>query len=330
MQAEECDPAFASGAETARTTLRDVPWRWSDVWIGLATLAAMLAYTALTGPEALRRTWIPLTLIVLAWMLVYPLLVARRRIGFPTWPRPRAFLIEGIMAIAIVAVIVTTLTAITQLLTRSLGGVVPTEAPLEPLGFSADRSRLVVLAVLAVVVGPISEEVFFRGMIYNALRRRTNPVVAAILQAAAFGLLHPFHVFYRLIIAVVGLVLAMIYEWRKTLLTPILVHALTNAVSVAMIFVSVAAYDRAPVLGISGEEQEGGCRLTEVMPGGAAGEAGLRVGDVITGAGEYSVADLRDVRLIMLSHKPGDRIPIYYRRGETDFMVEATLKARPR
>ena len=296
----------------------------------MITLTAMLAYAALTGPETLRWSWVPCTLIILGWMLAYPLLVARRRIGLPSYPRLRAVVVEGLIAVAIVVVMMTALTVIIQLLARSFRGLVPTEAPIEPSGFASDRSGLMILAFLAIFVGPLAEEVFFRGMIYNALRQRTGLLVAAILQATAFDLFHPFEGFYRVIIAVVGFLLAMIYEWRKTLLTPILVHALSNVVSFMMIFLSVAAFEKAPMLGITGEKHERGCRLTTVLPGGAAEEAGLRVGDVITVAGEYSVADQRDLRLIMLVHKPRDRIPIYFRRGDTDFMVEATLKARPK
>ena len=129
-------------------------------------------------------------------------------------------------------------------------------------------------------------------MLYNALRQRTHPVIAAVLQAAAFGLFHPFHAVHQAVVAVVGFLLAMVYEWRKTLLTPILVHALTNAVSIGMAFLAMSAHEAAPVLGVMGEKDEGGCRVTQVWPGGPADEAGIRVGDVITGAGENSVADL--------------------------------------
>ena len=255
----------------ARRSLRGVPWRWGDVWIGLATLVAMLAYSALTGRGTMRRWWLVMTLIILGWMFAYPLLVARSRIGLPPWPRPRAFLVEGIIAVAVTSVILVAMTAFTQLVARSAGETSMPESPLGPLAYSSDRSRLAILTVLVIVVGPIAEEIFFRGMLYNALRQRTHPLVAAILQAVAFGLFHPFPAVYRAVIAVVGFLLAMIYEWRQTLLTPILVHALVNAASVATIFLLAAAFERAPALGVVGERVEGGCQITSVMAGGGRG-----------------------------------------------------------
>jgi uncharacterized protein len=329
-QAAADEPPIASEPRAARTSLRDVPWGWADIWIGLISLVAMLAYVGMMSPAALHRSWLPLTLLVMAWTTAYPLLVARQRVGFPSWPRPRSLIVEGLIAIVLAAVLLAAMAAFTKLLARSVGGANVPETPLEPIANSSDRDGLAVLAFLAVLIGPVAEEVYFRGMIYNALRQRVHPVIAAILQALAFGLFHPFHIVYRAAIAVVGFLLAMIYEWRKTLLTPILVHALVNAASFAMVFLATAAYDGAPVLGVVGEKDEGGCRVTQVWPGGAADEAGLRVGDVITGAGENAVADLRDVKLILLSHKPGDRIRVWFRRGRSDLIVEATLKARPK
>ena len=86
-------------------------------------------------------------------------------------------------------------------------------------------------------------------------------------------------------ISTIGLCLALFYEWRKTLVSPVLLHSLTNGIATGTLLYTLAVSANAPVLGIRGDLHDKGCLLTEVVPGGAAEEAGLRVGDVIVAAG---------------------------------------------
>ena len=43
-----------------------------------------------------------------------------------------------------------------------------------------------------VTIGPITEEIFFRGFLYNAVVRRFAPVIAMCLQAFLFAMTHPY------------------------------------------------------------------------------------------------------------------------------------------
>lgn len=155
-------------------------------------------------------------------------------------------------------------------------------------------------------------------------------VFAALLQAAVFGFSHPFDLMQRFMISAVGLCLALLYEWRKALVAPVLLHSLANGISVGALFYTLAMAANAPVLGIRGDPHDQGCLLREVVPGGAAEEAGLRVGDVIVAAGENSVRNLYDVVLIMRQKKIGDRIPVWFIRDGKHLQVEAVLKSRPK
>ncbi len=65
--------------------------------------------------------------------------------------------------------------------------------------------------------------------LYNALRQRLHPIPAALIQAVVFGCVHPFGLANSVGIGVAAVALAAVYEWRKSLLTPILVHAAMNA-----------------------------------------------------------------------------------------------------
>ena len=193
-----------------------------------------------------------------------------------------------------------------------------------------ERYQSIALIIMAIVVAPLAEEVFFRGMVYNALRRRMHFLFAALLQAAVFGFVHPFALTQRLMISTIGLCLALFYEWRKTLVSPVLLHSLTNGIATGTLLYTLAVSANAPVLGIRGDLHDKGCLLTEVVPGGAAEEAGLRVGDVIVAAGENSVRNQNDVVLIMRMKKIGDRIPVWFIRDGKDRYVEAILKSRPK
>ena len=322
------DPAIAPAS--AATPFRDFPWGWKVVLAGftpiMLTWVAAFSLGPVVGDFTPPWAWIPITALVLAWMFAYPLRVVRR---LPALPTPRVVLIEGAVAALSLPVVLLLFNGVQVLMAKlpRLGG---SDHPFEPIVGSSDSYHPVALVILAVVAAPLAEEVFYRGMFYNALRRHLNPFLAALIQGLVFGLMHPFGLADRAGIASFGFCLAMLYEWRKTLLSPIFLHGLFNTLGLVVLFASVAVAANAPVLGVRGVAGAKGCVLTEVVPGGAAAEAGLRVGDVITGAGENSVGDLRDLTLIMRAKKVGDRVPIWFDRGGVSRQVEAALKARPK
>ncbi len=145
--------------------------------------------------------------------------------------------------------------------------------------------------ILAILFGPIAEEVFFRGLLYNAVRQKLHVIVAMPLQAVAFGFYHPFGVVFSSAIAVGALGIAAVYEWRKTLLTPILAHSLINVMGLSLMTLGFTADANAPRLGVYGSAHEGGCLVTEVVPASAAEKAGLQAGDVVVAVDGKPVAE---------------------------------------
>ncbi len=280
------------------------------------------------GPSWL---WLPLTLLAQAWWLAYPLWMARRRhAGSPHLLRPRTVIVEALLAMAAVPVVMLILSGVFNGLAYLFGDSAMPTGPLEPIARSRDRVDWLGLIILAVAVAPIAEEVFFRGMLYNALRRRLPVIVAVPIQAVLFGLVHPFALADRLAVCLIGLALAVFYEWRKTLLAPMLLHAMINAAAMAVMFSGIAAYANAPRLGVIGERQEGGCRVTEVVPGGAADIAGLQVGDVVTDVDGTRVADILDMAQVVRGKRAGDRISVDFIRGGAAHRIEVVLKPLPR
>jgi hypothetical protein len=71
--------------------------------------------------------------------------------------------------------------------------------------------------------------------------------------------------------------------------------------------------------------ERGTTAVAEVTPKGPAARAGLKAGDVIVGAAGGKTATPQDVLKALLTHSPGDRIPVELRRGDKDVPVEVEL-----
>lgn len=97
------------------------------------------------------------------------------------------------------------------------------------------------LVVLACVVAPLSEELFFRGILFRTVRDRHGFWAAALASAVPFGFAHyvqaPFANVLLLMMTMVatGIGLAWIYDRRKTLAANILAHMTFNVIGVVMI-----------------------------------------------------------------------------------------------
>lgn len=96
--------------------------------------------------------------------------------------------------------------------------------------------RLIIAAVL-VVLGPLLEEVFFRGALFQPLRRHKP---AAVVIGATTVLFATAHVDFRMMIpiALVGLALGALRWWSGSLLPSFLAHAAFNAVGLYAIATS--------------------------------------------------------------------------------------------
>ena len=90
-------------------------------------------------------------------------------------------------------------------------------------------SGIIIQILYIIIVGPLIEEIIFRGIVFNRLRRYGMRLWVAIgVQAVFFGVYHLN--FYQGIIGVIlGVILAVIYNKTKTLWAPIVVHMSYNA-----------------------------------------------------------------------------------------------------
>ena len=93
--------------------------------------------------------------------------------------------------------------------------------------------NIVIGAVLIAVVAPLSEEIFFRGFMFAGIRRALPLWPAAIISGLIFGSVHLTggNIGVAVQLAILGVILAWLYEHSGTLWTPILVHMLNNTIA---------------------------------------------------------------------------------------------------
>jgi photosystem II stability/assembly factor-like uncharacterized protein len=82
-------------------------------------------------------------------------------------------------------------------------------------------------------------------------------------------------------------------------------------------------------LGITGEDAEGGVRLTTVVDNGPAARAGLKAGDLVKTVGEKAVEKYEELLEEIRAHKVGDKLNFRLQRGEESQRIEVTLAERP-
>ncbi|HWQ58534.1 MAG TPA: CPBP family intramembrane glutamic endopeptidase [Clostridia bacterium] len=84
------------------------------------------------------------------------------------------------------------------------------------------------LAIIAsILVAPIAEEVFFRGLVYTRLRRAMPSIAAALISSLIFGLLHQQLIWVCYAFAV-GLAMAAVFERTLSTRATIAVHLAFN------------------------------------------------------------------------------------------------------
>lgn len=106
------------------------------------------------------------------------------------------------------------------------------------LGFDEGGFGAVAAGALVVAAAPFSEEIFFRGFMYGGLRRRLPVWAAAVIAGAVFGLLHytgPDSVGVVPQLAVLGVLLAWLYERTGSLWPPIILHVVNNGLALVVV-----------------------------------------------------------------------------------------------
>jgi membrane protease YdiL (CAAX protease family) len=197
--------------------------------LGSAGIAALQTQPLLTNMGLGAIVYSLALLVTLVWIVLRGR-GSWREIGFrrtsPWW----LLLVFGMFILQFVGV------AIVNLIVQTVVGAFenPQIAALsDPRGFS----WLNFLAVFTVgaIIAPIVEEVIFRGLLYQWLRSRAGVVVAVLASAAIFGAAHVIPLLFPSLF-VVGLILALAFEFSQSLWVTIALHMLQNGLAIIVLF----------------------------------------------------------------------------------------------
>ena len=108
-----------------------------------------------------------------------------------------------------------------------------------PLAAATGGTRLAILAGM-VVVGPLAEELFFRGGLHAVLRRSFPPLQTILVTSLFFAAAHAGGTPFPVIPFIGGIAFSTLYEKTGTLLAPVLVHAAGN-LSILLVPIMVAS-----------------------------------------------------------------------------------------
>ena len=218
-----------------RDTFRQIAWSLKDCCIALGVIAifrvAFHVLSLVRLNDLFYTVGVALWILMFGWMFFFPLWIAHKR---DMLRRPAVGLVlkESCLAIPLAISLMLVEWLFVVILSKVTGGPVEVSSVFSGLRDVPNDARLYLLLVPMFTIGPFAEELLFRGLLYNALRRRMTPLIAVILQALVFVLVH-YHmpetnIIYLLIVFVSGIVLAGVYEWRKTIWSPIALHVLMN------------------------------------------------------------------------------------------------------
>lgn len=231
-------PAVPLYGEKRFPTMWDTLFTAWFIVIFMAALALNLPMNA--AEEALSKELVPTSTLIVS-MLIQSVLYVPMVIRFALLPKrertPLGFgKATGLVLLTVFGVLlvcgVMTQLHLDRLLMELTG--CPEQQDVVQNMIDGDAVQKVVLALGAIVMAPIGEEVCFRGFVYNILRGRAGVWAAAIATGLLFGSVHA-SVVQFLPLTVFGIAQCLLYEKSKTLLLPMAVHAVFNSLNVLVI-----------------------------------------------------------------------------------------------
>lgn len=96
------------------------------------------------------------------------------------------------------------------------------------------RTSPLTAVIMIVLVAPVGEEVIFRGFLYRTLKKSSGRLPAMLAVGLFFGAVH-MSLMHLPLLAVLGTLLCVAYEYGKSLLLPIALHMLFNGMNLFFI-----------------------------------------------------------------------------------------------
>jgi membrane protease YdiL (CAAX protease family) len=104
------------------------------------------------------------------------------------------------------------------------------QAIVEMFSESTTLEQRILIIMLAVSLAPLAEEFIFRFFIYGVVRRYFGRAVGVVVSALLFAAVHA-HLPSFAPLFVLGSCFAIAYEWSGSILVPMTMHALFNAIT---------------------------------------------------------------------------------------------------
>ncbi len=98
---------------------------------------------------------------------------------------------------------------------------------------------LIGMLIMAGLAAPIAEELVFRGVLYRWMRAHWGLPMALLISALCFSLLHGIGWLVPAL-ALVGMILALVYERSGSLWPAIMTHGCFNAINTILIYTALA------------------------------------------------------------------------------------------
>jgi CAAX protease family protein len=171
------------------------------------------------------------------WWVAWIKRTSLRALGMPR--RPGGDLVAGLVAGLVLVVVAAVILTVVQAVAKEILGHAPKE-PQQVVG-CVRGTALSLLGPIVIIAAPLGEELFFRGFLYQGLRRRFSVWTAAVFSGIFFGLVHFGGVAFLLIVpslTAVGIGLALVFERRRSLLASMAAHAVFNVVGYVAIVLS--------------------------------------------------------------------------------------------
>ncbi|MBN2589551.1 MAG: CPBP family intramembrane metalloprotease [Sedimentisphaerales bacterium] len=170
--------------------------------------------------------------LMFAGMVLYPVWIVKKQKKIQI-PKIRTILKEFLIAIPIV-IIILVVNSIVLIILNPFLGITSNDINSEYsfLRDAPNYSPLYFLLIMMITIGPIAEEIFFRGFLYNAIKQKLSVFVSIVILSVLFAALHfgspVTNIAGLIFVFIPGLIITLAYEWRKTLCSSISIHILNN------------------------------------------------------------------------------------------------------
>ncbi|MHC4620031.1 MAG: CPBP family glutamic-type intramembrane protease [Planctomycetota bacterium] len=171
----------------------------------------------------------------IAAMLVYSIYFCRKYGLFPLFRfRPsRKLLKDVIHCVPLLLILGCVLWLVRTLIRVIFEAEVQTPQSWAWVTYAPNSILLLSFLILGFTIIPIVEEVYFRGFIYKALKIRAHVWIALVVQALVFTAIHCYAPAYAFQVFLIGIAFAIVYDKKKSLLTPALTHCIINGIHFA-------------------------------------------------------------------------------------------------